>query len=131
MSEGVDSLVDTINQVFLLISIKRSQKLLSDLHPFGHGKEVYFWAFVVAIFIFSLDAGIFFYKIRTVPIIHNPQLTLDEYINYVILGLAIVFEGVSWGIAFRKFQKKDFWSCIVNSKDPTVAVILMEDSGTM
>jgi divalent metal cation (Fe/Co/Zn/Cd) transporter len=61
-SEGVHSLVGTGNQVFLLMGIKRSQESPTDLHPFGHGKEVYFWAFVVAILIFSLGAGISFYE---------------------------------------------------------------------
>ena len=132
-SEGIHSLVDTGNQVFLLMGLKRSQEPPTDLHPFGHGKEVYFWAFVVAIFIFSLGAGISFYE--GWHRIHNPQPLTDVYINYIVLGLAMVFEGIVWGIAFREFKKtlgdRSFISGIIDSKDPTVAVVLMEDTAAM
>jgi len=92
-SEDVHPLVNTGNQVFLLMGIKRSQKPPTDLHPFGHGKKVYFWAFVVAILIFSLGAGISFYE--GWHRIHNPQPLTNVYI---VLSLAIVFEGISWAL---------------------------------
>jgi divalent metal cation (Fe/Co/Zn/Cd) transporter len=103
-SEGVHILVDTVNQVFLLIGIKRSQRPPTDLHPFGHGKEVYFWAFVVAIFIFALGEDLSFYE--GWHRIHNPQPITDVYINYIVLGLAIIFEGFSWVLLIMKLKRQ-------------------------
>ena len=90
LSEAIHSLVDTGNQGLLLYGLKRSKKPADELHPFGYGMELYFWAFVVAIVIFALGAGVSIYE--EVKHILHPRIITNAYINYIILGLAIVFE---------------------------------------
>jgi cation diffusion facilitator family transporter len=103
LSEGVHSLVDTGNQILLLYGLRRSKMPADDRFPFGHGQEVYFWSFIVAILIFAVGAGVSIYKgihhlLHPVPI-QNP------YINYIVLALAMVFEGAAWYFAFTEFTK--------------------------
>ena len=90
MSEGIHSLVDTGNQVLLLLGLKRAQQPPDRNFPFGHGKEIYFWCFAVAILIFALGAGISLYQGYTH--ILNPVALENVLVNYIVLGLAIVFE---------------------------------------
>ena len=101
-SEAVHSLVDTGNQILLLFGLHRAKRPADADHPFGYGKEVYFWAFVVAILIFGLGAGISLYE--GLDKLETPHPVTDAYINYIVLGLAILFEGVSWWVAFREFR---------------------------
>ncbi|MEE8320839.1 MAG: cation diffusion facilitator family transporter [Gammaproteobacteria bacterium] len=133
LSEGIHSLVDTGNQVLLLYGMRQAQKPPDDRFPFGHGKEVYFWSFVVAILIFALGAGISIYE----GIIHimHPEPIKNAFINYIVLGLAMLFEGAAWFFAFTEFTKvKGKWGyveAVQRSKDPTVFVVLFEDSAAM
>ena len=133
LSEAVHSLVDTSNQVLLLLGIARSRLPPDDEHPFGHGMEVYFWSFVVAILIFGLGAGISFYE--GVQHILAPEPVGDFIVNYVVLGCALVFEGTSWWIALREFNRTrgdlPLLDAIRRSKDPTVFAVLFEDSAAM
>jgi len=133
LSEGIHSLVDTGNQFLLLHGLKQSKKPADERFPFGHGKEVYFWSFVVAILVFSLGAGISIYEgvrhiLHPVPI-SNPML------NYIVLGLAMVFEGFAWFFALTEFTKtKGKWGyieAVQRGKDPTLFVVLFEDSAAM
>lgn len=133
LSEGIHSLVDTGNQVLLLYGMRQAQKPPDDRFPFGHGKEVYFWSFVVAILIFALGAGISIYE----GIIHimHPEPIKNAFINYIVLGLAMLFEGAAWFFAFTEFTKvKGKWGyveAVQRSKDPTIFVVLFEDSAAM
>ena len=133
LSEGIHSLVDTGNQVLLLHGMKQSRKPADDRFPFGHGKEIYFWSFVVAILIFALGAGISIYE--GISHIRHPQAMGDPTINYIVLGLAIVFEGFAWFFAFREFNRtKGRWGyieAVQRGKDPTLFVVLFEDSAAM
>ena len=133
LSEAVHSLVDTGNQVLLLYGLKRSKRPADKQHPFGYGMEEYFWAFVVAILIFGLGAGISFYEGLNRVI--NPHELGNPIINYIVLSLAMVFEGGAWWIAFREFRKgkgKRGWMAeIRRSKDPTKFTVLFEDSAAM
>ncbi len=133
LSEGIHSLVDTGNQVLLLNGLKRAQKPPDKNFPFGYGKEIYFWSFVVAILIFGLGAGISIYE----GIIHllHPEPVKTPYINYIVIGLAMIFEGFAWYFAFKEFTKsKGKWSyltAVQRAKDPSIFVILFEDSAAM
>ena len=133
ISEGIHSLVDTGNQVLLLFGLRQSKKPPDERFPFGHGKEVYFWSFVVAILIFGLGAGISIYE----GVVHllAPTELRNPLINYVVLGFALLFEGGAWTFAFLEFRKTKgdlgWLQAVQTSKDPTVLVVLFEDSAAM
>jgi len=133
LSEGIHSLVDTGNQVLLLHGIKQSQKPASEQFPFGHGKEIYFWAFAVAILIFAVGAGVSIYE--GIHHILDPQPMKDAVINYLVLGLAIIFEGAAWFFALNEFRKTKgemgYLEAVHRGKDPTMFVVLFEDSAAM
>lgn len=133
LSEAVHSLVDTGNQWLLLYGLKRSKRPADRDHPFGYAMEEYFWAFVVAILIFGLGAGISFYE--GLNRVMDPHELGDPFVNYIVLGMAILFEGGSWWIAFREFRKgkgKRGWMAeIRHSKDPTKFTVLFEDTAAM
>jgi cation diffusion facilitator family transporter len=133
ISEGIHSLVDTGNQVLLLYGMKRAKKPADERFPFGHGKEIYFWSFVVAILIFALGAGISIYE-GVIHILH-PKPVSDTFINYIVLGLAILFEGAAWLFAFKEFTaakgKWGYIEAVQRGKDPTMFVVLFEDSAAI
>lgn len=132
-SEGIHSLVDTGNQVLLLHGIRRSQKPPDERFPFGHGKEIYFWSFVVAILIFAVGAGVSIYE--GVHRLMDPQPVSNFHVNYIVLGLAIVFEGFAWYFALREFTRaKGKWGyleAVQRGKDPSMFVVLFEDSAAL
>ncbi len=132
-SEAIHSCVDSGNQLLLLLGIKRSQKPPDKDFPFGHGKEVYFWSFVVAILIFAVGAGISIYE--GIHSVMDPHEIGDPTINYIVLGLAFVFEGFAWLFAYKEFNKlrgnRGFFSAIRQSKKPSIFVVLFEDSAAM
>ena len=133
MSEGIHSLVDTGNQVLLLYGLKRAEKPADEEFPFGYGKEIYFWSFIVAILIFALGGGISIYE--GVHHVLHPEPISNPLINYIVLGLAMVFEGAAWYFAFREFNRvKGRWGyleAIQRAKDPSIFVVLFEDSAAM
>lgn len=133
LSEGIHSVVDTGNQVLLLLGLKRAQKPADAAHPFGHGKEVYFWSFVVAIMIFGVGAGISIYE--GVHSIQDPHTITNPLPNYIVLGLAMIFEGFAWYFAWREFEKRrggrSYVETIRKEKDPVTFVVLFEDSAAM
>ncbi len=133
LSEGVHSAVDTFNGVLLLVGVKLSQRPATAEHPFGHGKELYFWSLMVAVLIFGLGGGISFYE--GIQHIRNPEPMTDPTWNYVVLGAAMVFEGISFGIALKQFRGESrgrpFWNALHSSKDPTTYTVLAEDSAAL
>ena len=133
LSEAIHSLVDTGNQGLLLYGLKRSKKPADERHPFGYGMELYFWAFVVAIVIFALGAGVSIYE--GVKHILHPRIITNAYINYIILGLAIVFECGSWWVAYREFRTSkgdmSFLEATQRSKDPALFTVLFEDTAAL
>ncbi len=133
LSEGIHSVVDTGNQGLLLYGIARSKRPADEKHPFGYASEIYFWAFIVAILIFSIGAGISMY--HGVEKVLHPSAVADPMVNYVILGMAMVFEGVAWWIAYKEFAttkgKKTLFAAVRESKDPTVFTVLFEDTAAM
>lgn len=129
LSEGIHSLVDTGNQILLLYGLKQAAKPADDNFPFGHGKEIYFWSFVVAILIFSVGSGISIYE--GVNHIYHPSELHDPTINYIVLGLAILFESAAFAFALKEFNKVrghlGYIEAVHNGKDPSLFVVLFED----
>ncbi len=133
LSEGIHSLVDTGNQVLLLLGLQRAGRPPSKEFPFGHGKEVYFWSFAVAILIFALGAGISIYQ----GVIHilEPAEIENVRVNYIVLGLAILFEAGAFAVAYREFAahkgELGFLEAVKRGKDPSLYVVLFEDGAAM
>ncbi len=135
LSEAVHSVVDTGNQGLLLWGMKRAAKPADEQHPFGYGMELYFWAFVVAILVFAIGAGVSLYEgvsrlLEPTHIIQRPM------VNYIVLAIAMTFEGAAWAVAFRAFRKNKgsslgYFKAVQLSKDPTVFTVLFEDSAAM
>lgn len=139
VSEGIHSLVDTGNQVLLLWGLKKAKQPADERFPFGHGKEVYFWSFVVAIMIFAVGAGVALYEgIKHTIGALDPEYAHeygDPTMSYIVLVLAMIFEGFAWYFAWREFKKHkgDMPSlqAVREGKDPTMFVVLFEDSAAM
>ena len=138
LSEAIHSLVDTGNGGLLLLGRRMAAKPASRAHPFGHGLQLYFWSFVVAVMIFGVGGGVSI--IEGIDKIRQPHPIADAYVNYIVLGLAIVFEGTSWFVALREFsasrsarQKREggLLDSVVESKDPTNIAVLLEDSAAL
>lgn len=133
ISEGIHSLVDTVNQLLLLFGIRQSKKPADALRPFGYGKELYFWSFIVSILIFGLGGGLSIYQGIT-HIIHPDELR-DPTWNYVVLGVSVIFEGISLGIAWKEFNAvrgtDSWWSAVIKSKNPANFLVLFEDGGAV
>jgi cation diffusion facilitator family transporter len=133
LSEGIHSVVDTGNQMLLLYGIARAKQPPDEEHPFGHGKELYFWNFMVAMLIFAIGAGVAMYE----GILHllKPNPVESGYINYIVLGLALVIESGSWYVAVTEFTKQKgvlgYIEAIRQGKDPSMFMVLFEDTAAM
>jgi cation diffusion facilitator family transporter len=133
LSEAIHSAVDTGNQGLLLYGLKRAARPPDPRHPFGHGMELYFWAFVVALLIFALGGAVSVYE--GVLKISEPEPIQDVWINFAVLGAAVVFEGLSFRIAWQELRKahagEGVWDAIRRSKDPGVFAVLVEDAAAL
>ncbi len=134
LSEAVHSVVDTGNQLLMLLGISRSDKAPDDRHPFGYGQEMYFWSLIVAILLFSIGGGLSVYEGIT-HLQHSEPIRQPLW-NYAVLGIAFLAEGASWAIAVRELLKKrkkgeSFFATFQNSKDPSVFVVVAEDTAAL
>lgn len=133
LSEGIHSLVDTGNGLLLLVGMKRSRQPASAEHPYGHGKELYFWSLIVGVMIFGVGGGISFYE-GILHVLHPPPLQ-DPGWNYGVLACAAVFEGASFTVAFRQLSKerrgRSLWRMLRVSKDPATFTVVAEDSAAL
>ena len=133
MSEAIHSSVDTGNQVLLLIGLKRAARPASETHPFGHGLQLYFYTFVVAVLIFGLGAVISI--LHGIERIRAPEPIDNPWVNYVVLGLAVLFEGGSWWVALKAFNQeragRPLLRSVQDSKDPTIFTVLFEDTAAL
>jgi cation diffusion facilitator family transporter len=133
LSEGIHSVVDTGNELLLLLGLRLSKKPADDSHPFGYGQELYFWTLIVALFIFAIGGGMSIYE--GINHLRHPEPLTDPRWNYVVLGLAVIFEGYSWNIALQQFlaskNEDSFWTAIRASKDPIVFTVLFEDTAAL
>ena len=133
LTEGVHSVVDSTNQLLLLWGRKAARRPADDLHPFGYGRELYFWSFVVAVMVFALGAGVSIYE----GIIHmaNPEHAVSPFIAYGVLAIAFVLEGGSTLEAFKEFRAAKgslgWIEAVRRSKDPPGFIVLLENGAAM
>jgi cation diffusion facilitator family transporter len=132
-SEGIHSSVDTGNQLLMLVGLRRSRRPSDPEHPFGHGKELYFWNLLVAVLIFGVGGGISAYE-GILHILHPVAMQQTKW-NYLVLSFAFLFEGLSLSIALRVFKRSDgdggLVDKIVASKDPTTYTVIAEDTAAL
>jgi cation diffusion facilitator family transporter len=133
ISEGIHSLVDTGDGLLLWLGTRRSRRPPDDQHPFGHGKEIYFWCLVVAMMIFAVGGGMSVYE--GVLHVFHPQPAKDHVWAYSVLAIAAVFEGSSFAIAMHEFfrtnGRQGIWRSVVRSKDPTSFAVVFEDAAAL
>src|SRR5690606_20027401 len=133
LSEAIHSVVDTGNQGLLLHGLRRSSRPADEAHPFGYGRELYFWAFVVAIIIFGVGAGVSIYE--GVEKLRHPHPITSPAVNFVVLGIAMVFEAGALYVAITEFSRVrgdvPFWRAVRTSKDPALFTVLFEDTAAM
>jgi len=133
LSEGFHSIVDTGNGALMLWGDYRSRKPADEEHPFGHGREMYFWSMVVAFSIFAVGGGLSVYE----GILHvlDPVPVKNAAWNYAVLGGSMVFESISWYFGWRAFEKvrrgKPVVEAMRASKDPTTFTVLLEDTAAL
>lgn len=133
LSEAVHSTVDTSNELLLLYGMHRAKRPADAEHPFGYGRELYFWSFIVALMVFGVGAGVSFYE--GIAHIRNPEPIQNPLVNYIVLGLSFLFEFGSWAVALREFRatkgKLGYLEAVEVSKDPTTFTVLFEDSAAL
>jgi cation diffusion facilitator family transporter len=133
LSEGIHSAVDTGNGVLLLIGTRLSERPPTDEHPFGYGKELYFWSLIVAVLIFGIGGGASFYE--GVMHLRHPQPLEDPEWSYIVLAAAACFEFISFSLALRQFlleaAGRSFWAALQGSKDPATYTVLAEDAAAL
>lgn len=133
LTEGVHSLVDTVNEMLLAYGSNRARKPPDELHPLGYAREQYFWSFVVALLVFSLGAGVALYE--GISHLGHPAETVQPGIALAILGVAFLLEGWSLIAAVREFNSdrgsKSFIQAFRDSKDTTTLSVMLEDAAAV
>jgi cation diffusion facilitator family transporter len=134
LAEGIHSAVDTGNELLLLIGERNSAKPADAKHPFGYGKELYFWALIVALSVFSLGGGLSIY--HGIDALRHPEAMEDPTWNYVVLGISALFEFYSWNVSRRELNKRkkpgnSLWKTMKASKDASVFTVFIEDSAAL
>ena len=133
LSEGIHSVVDCSNQGLLLYGYRRAARPPDEQHPLGHGREIYFWSFIVALLMFSLGAGFSTYE-GIMHVLEPPELG-DPLISYIVLGCSAVFEGSSLAFAVREFRRSKgdlgYFEAVERSKNPPAFLVLFEDSAAL
>ena len=133
LSEGVHSLVDTVNELLLLYGLHRAGMPPDRTHPFGHGRELYFWSFIVALLVLAMGAGVSFYE--GVMHVRHPEPLGHPLANYLVLLVSFLFEGTSWCVALREFRARKgrlgYFKAFRLSKDPSTFTVLLEDSAAL
>ena len=133
LSEAVHSFVDTGNEVLLLYGMRVAKRRADRDHPAGYGRELYFWSFIVALLVFALGAGVSIFQ--GVQRVRHPQAIESAIVSEVVLGAAFLFEGYSWVVSLRQFNKVKgplgYYEAFVRSKDPPLFMVLFEDSAAL
>ncbi len=135
LSEGIHSVVDSVNEVLLLYGLKQSQKDPDEDHPLGHSQEIYFWSLMVAVLIFALGGGVSIYE--GFNAFQHPVESSSPIVSYGVLGMAALFESTALYISIREFNKErpqgeiNFWQALRRSKDPASFVVIFEDTAAL
>lgn len=133
LAEAIHSVADSSNQGLLLYGSRAARQPADISHPFGRGKEVYFWSFLVAVMLF-FGGGVWAFLHGWEAIAH-PKPLGDLRASFIVLGVALVLESISFGVALREFNRyrgsKPVWRAIRESKDAPLIVILLEDTAAM
>jgi cation diffusion facilitator family transporter len=134
LAEGIHSLVDAGNGGLLLLGEHLARRPPDEEHPFGHGREIFFWSFLVAVVIFGVGGGISVY--RGITHLLHPSPVEQPFWNYAVLGTAFLFDGISWVFTFRGFRKtvpagSTVWRHLHTSKDPSLYTVLLEDTSDL
>ncbi len=133
LSESFHSFVDTGNEVFLLIGIHQSKKPPDETHPFGYGKELYFWSLIVAVMLFGVGGGFAIYEGITHLI--SPENARDALWNYIVLGIAAVFESISFYLGVKQFSNqkgnRNMLRALIHSRDPSLVTVIMENTADL
>jgi cation diffusion facilitator family transporter len=133
LSEAIHSVVDTGNGGLMLLGVYKSQRPPDDEHPFGHGRELYFWTLIVAILVFAVGGGMSVYE--GITHLSHPTVPGNPAWSYAVLGLAFVFEGTTWFFGWQAFKaekgSKGVLETIHDTKDPTTFSVLLEDSAAL
>ena len=129
VAEGLHSLVDASDGTLLLVGRRRSRRPPDAAHPFGHGKELYFWTLIVAVIFFAVGGGVSIYE----GILHliNPEPLRDPLLSYAVLGIAALFDGSSFIIALRALRQEEpdrrLVEVVRRGKDPSTFTVVLED----
>lgn len=133
LAEAFHSLADTGNQILLLVGRRLARRPADDLHPFGYGRERYFWPFVVAVSMFTVGAAVSINQ--GIGRIRSPHEISGLTATYVVLGLSMVFELFSWMVAFKglrkEFKGESILRVIKHTKAPALIIVFLEDSAAM
>ncbi|WDN87103.1 hypothetical protein BuS5_00071 [Desulfosarcina sp. BuS5] len=136
LAEAFHSTADSGNQIMMLLGLARSKKAPDGRHPFGYSKELYFWAFIVAVSIFFVGAVLSIFE--GIHKILHPQPIVSFRLTLIVLGLSALFEAYPWFVALREARKiktgtgtKSYINMAVKSKNPTVMVVLFEDTAAL
>ena len=134
LAEAAHSVADTLNQVFLLAALRRSRRPADSRHPFGYGKERYFWALLAAVAIFVLGAG--FSIIEGIQAIFHPEPIAELIVVYSVLGISFVFEGISWLRAYRQLRREAAAQGLrtiehLRNAEPAVKTVAFEDTAAL
>jgi cation diffusion facilitator family transporter len=135
LTEAIHSLVDTGDQLLLLVGQARGRRRPDDSHPLGYGMETYFWSFVVALMVFVLGGLLSIYE--GVRHILAPAPLTSPWISLGVLAVSAAFEGMSFRVGYREYRKVvrgaqiPLWSFIKGSKDPGLVSVLLEDSAAL
>ena len=133
LSEAIHSLVDTGNGALILLGIHNSRKPPDLEHPFGHGRELYFWTLIVGVLIFGVGGGMSLYE--GITHLADPKPIENAKWNYIVLGISFVFESTTWFFGWKAFSKerggRGVIEAIHKTKDPTSFSVLLEDSAAL
>ena len=135
LSEGIHSVVDSVNEVLLLYGLKQSEKLPDEQFPLGRSQELYFWSLMVAVLIFALGGGVS--VLQGVRSLQAETVASDPLVSYGVLAAAAVFEGAALFVSIRAFKKTQanprmgLWKAIARSKDPGAFIVIVEDSAAL
>lgn len=135
LSEGIHSVVDSVNEVLLLHGLKQSEAIADERHPLGRSQELYFWSLMVAVLIFSLGGGLS--VLQGIRSLQQPEAASSPLVSYCVLGAAALFEGAALTVSIREFKKAQtnprlgLWRAIAQSKDPGAFIVIVEDSAAL